>query len=328
MHSLTQALRTLVRIACPATMFKAEAIVGQQDLPAYLGAGEHWGKVSDLAYQNVLMVHIWSMLASREVGLASIALRALPPVPPTTAWITYARCHDDIGWAIDDGAAAASGVTGHGHRAFLSDFYSGEFPGSWARGLVFQENPATHDRRISGSLASLAGLEVGDPLAPDRIRLVHAIVLGYGGLPVIWMGDELGLLNDPDWDAVPEHADDNRWAHRQRMPWPPPEDTHGINASLRELVTARRDLPHLHTAIPTEVLEPRDPGVLLLARHHPLGPMLGAYNVTDTPRHVPVEVLHHLGLSPDHVTDAITGQAPPWRGESFELAPYDVVWLT
>ena len=35
-HSLTQALRALTRIACPAVVFKAEAIVGPQDLLAYL----------------------------------------------------------------------------------------------------------------------------------------------------------------------------------------------------------------------------------------------------------------------------------------------------
>ncbi len=327
-HALTQALRTVARIACPATLFKAEAIVGPHDLPAYLGQGEHWGKVSDLAYHNGLMVHIWSMLASRDATLASIALSALPPVPSTTAWITYARCHDDIGWAIDDESAAAAGVTGHGHRAFLSDFYAGTFPGSWARGLVFQENPATQDRRISGSLASLAGLEAGDPLAADRIRLVHALVLGFGGLPVIWMGDELGLLNDPDWASVPEHAEDNRWTHRQRMPWPAPPDTHGVNASLRSLIAARQQLPHLHAAVPTEVLDPRDPGVLLLARRHPLGTMLGVYNVTDSPRSVPVEVLHEVGLAPGEVVDRVTGARPSWLGDSLELPPYAALWLT
>jgi amylosucrase len=327
-HSLTQALRTVARMVCPATVFKAEAIVGPHDLPAYLGRGEHWGKVSDLAYHNGLMVHAWSMLASRDATLASIALRALPRTPSTTAWVTYARCHDDIGWAIDDESAVAAGVSGYGHRSFLSDFYAGTFPGSWARGLVFQENPVTQDRRISGSLASLAGLEAGDPLAPARIRLVHALVLGFGGLPVIWMGDEIGLLNDPDWDAAPEHADDNRWVHRQRMPWPQPPDSHGINAALRALIAARRTLPHLHASVPTDVLEPRDPGVLLLARHHPLGAMLGAYNVTDTARHVPVEVLHDLGLSPGSVVDRITGEPPAWRDGSLELAPYDAAWLT
>ena len=327
-HSLTQALRTVARIAAPATLFKAEAIVGPQDLLAYLGQGDHYGKVSDLAYHNGLMVQIWSMLASRHARLASHALAHLASPPSTTAWVTYARCHDDIGWAIDDGDASACGVTGSGHRKFLSDFYAGEFPGSWARGLVFQENPATGDRRISGSMASLAGLEVGDAFAPDRIALAHAIVLGFGGLPVIWMGDELGLLNDPDWATEPEHREDNRWVHRRTMPWPTPQDTHGIHARLRSLITARQGLPHLHASTATDVLSPRDPGVLLLLRRHPQGPMLGAYNVTDRPAEVPHEVLRGVDLSPDHVVDRISGTAPDSRGDQMLLPPYAAHWLT
>ena len=51
-HSITQALRAVARIACPAVAFKAEAIVGPNDLVHYLGRGEHHGRVSDLAYHN------------------------------------------------------------------------------------------------------------------------------------------------------------------------------------------------------------------------------------------------------------------------------------
>ena len=327
-HALTQALRTVARIACPAVVFKAEAIVGPQDLVAYLGQGEHWGKVSDLAYHNSLMVQVWSMLASRDARLAARALQQLPATPSTTAWITYARCHDDIGWAIGDDDAAGVGISGFEHRKFLSDFYAGEFPGSWARGLVFQENPATGDRRISGSLASLAGLSTGDPGSVDRILLAHAVVLGFGGLPVIWMGDELGLLNDPDWDADPEHAPDNRWVHRPRMPWPLPPDRHGIQEGVRRLVAARASLPHLHAAVPAEVLDPRDPGVLLVARRHPVGTMLGAYNVTPGPRHVPLAVLRDLGLDPDSVVDHVSGSTPVLHDDAVQLAPYACVWLT
>jgi amylosucrase len=324
----------VARIACPAVIFKAEAIVGPQDLVAYLGTGERAGKVSDLAYHNVLMVQIWSMLASGDVHLAAWALRRLPTPPSTTAWVTYARSHDDIGWAIADDDAAALGLTGHGLGAFLSDFYSGEFPGSWARGLVFQENPATGDRRISGSLASLAGLECGDPWAVQRILLVHAIMFGFGGLPVIWMGDELGLLNDRAWHSwapPPEHADerpDNRWVHRPQMPWPVPPDQHGIQAGVRHLVQARAALPHLHASVAAEVLEPADPGVLLVARRHPLGPMLGAYNVTPEPRHVPLWVLRELQLEPGTVVDHISRTKPMLRDEAVQLAPYAAVWLT
>ena len=121
-HALTQALRTVTRLACPATIFKAEAIVGPRDLVQYLGKGRHHGKVSDLAYHNGLMVQIWSMLAAGDVRLATEALQRLDPIPPSTAWITYARCHDDIGWAIDDEDAAAVGLNGFEHRSFLADF--------------------------------------------------------------------------------------------------------------------------------------------------------------------------------------------------------------
>ena len=150
---------------------------------------------------------------------------------------------------------------------------------------MFQENEATGDRRISGSLASLAGLEVGDPGAAARILLAHAVILSFGGLPVLWMGDELGLLNDAGWADDPAHAADNRWVHRPRMPWDAEShaDRHGIGAGLRHLLDVRRELPHLHAATPTEVWDPRDPGVLLVVRRHPSGPLLAACNATDRP---------------------------------------------
>ncbi len=330
-HALTQALRTVARIACPALAFKAEAIVGPQDLVTYLGRGEHWGRVSDLAYHNGLMVQVWSMLASRDAVLASRALQALPVPPSTTAWITYVRCHDDIGWAIDDGDAAAVGISGHEHRRFLSDWYAGVFPGSWARGLVFQENEATGDRRISGTAASLAGLGAWDPHAVARVLLAHTVVFGFGGLPVLWSGDELGLLDDPHWAEEPGHAEDNRWAHRPRLPWgtdgPPAPTSPAIVAGLAALTRARATLPQLHASVAAEVLDPRDPAVLLVARRHPLGTVLGAYNVAPELRHVPLDVVRQLGLDPDRLVDHLTGAAPRISDGAVQLTPYQAVWL-
>ncbi|MGB5952108.1 MAG: alpha-amylase family protein, partial [Ornithinimicrobium sp.] len=226
-HALTQALRALTHIAEPAVTFKAEAIVGPDDLVHYLGRGVHHGKVSDLAYHNSLMVQIWSMLASRDVSLAAHALSRIPPTPSSTAWITYVRCHDDIGWAIDDRDAAAVQLNGFEHRGFLSRFYSGEFDGSFAEGLVFQHNPDTGDKRISGTTASLAGLAAavssGDERqlhdAVGRVLVAHAIVAGWGGVPVLWSGDEIAALNDEHWAQVAKHAGDNRWAHRPALDW-------------------------------------------------------------------------------------------------------------
>ena len=158
-HAITQALRAVARIGAPALIFKAEAIVGPADLAPYLGVGKHAGKVSDLAYQNSLMVQIWSALAAKDTRLFCAALNRFPAKPPTTVWGTYLRCHDDIGWAIGDEDAASVGLNGYEHRRFLADYYAGLYPMSDARGLVFQENLATGDRRISGTAASLIGIE-------------------------------------------------------------------------------------------------------------------------------------------------------------------------
>lgn len=340
-HAITQALRTYARIACPALAFKAEAIVGPSDLLHYLGQGEHYGKVSEIAYHNTLMVQIWSMLAARDAELAAHALRNLPVAPSTTAWVTYLRCHDDIGWAIDDDDAAAVGWSGYAHRAFLSDYYAGLYPGSPARGLVFQHNPATGDRRISGMAASLNGLESAveraDGQALDlvvgRMFVSYAMVLGWGGIPVLWMGDELALTNDLDWADEPGHEGDNRWAHRPKMPWEIAAqrvDGAGVTgqmfAALKHLISVRAGLPHLHASVAAEIPVLSDPGVLPVLRRHPAGPMLALYNITDTWRSWPGVRITELGLA-DGI-DQISGQpVRPGDDGNVWLPPYAARWI-
>ncbi|WP_090480886.1 alpha-amylase family protein [Nakamurella panacisegetis] len=341
-HFITQALRAVSRIACPAVTFKAEAIVGPTDLVHYLGQGNHHGKVSDIAYHNTLMVQIWSMLAARDARPAAYALRNLPVAPSTTAWVTYLRCHDDIGWAIDDDDAAALGLSGRDHRAFLSDYYSGVFPGSPARGLVFQYNPATGDRRISGMAASLNGLESAieqnDSAALDlvigRMFVAYAMVLGWGGIPVVWMGDELALTNDLHWADEPGHENDNRWTHRPSMPWDlAARRTDGTTPAgrmfgvLRHLIGVRSGLPHLHASVAAEIPALSDPGVLPVLRRHPVGPMLQLYNVTDSWRSWPGDRLAEFGLA-DGI-DQISGDAVrPGDEGNVWLPPYAALWIT
>src|SRR3954464_13792216 len=257
-HDLVHALRAVVRIAAPGAAFKAGAIVSPRQLVASLGAGRHEGKECDLAYHNVLMVLLWSALASRRVALMTHTLRAMPRVPPLSGWVTYVRCHDDIGWAIADEDAAAVGEDGYLHRRFLADFYAGDFPGSFARGARFQPDPRTGEARTSGTCASLAGLEsapdaVASELAVRRMLLLHAIAFAHGGLPLIYMGDELGLPNDLSYRDDPSRADDNRWMHRPYMDWERAERRHDpstvegrLFGGLQRLVAARRAARAIH----------------------------------------------------------------------------------
>lgn len=338
-HMLLQALRACSRIAAPAVIHKAEAIVSPQDLVAYFGMGKHFGKVSNLAYHNSLMVQYWGALASRDTRLMSHVLSEFPPNPPGTAWGTYIRCHDDIGWAITDEDAAAVGLNAASHRSFLSDYYAGLFPGTHAVGEVFQYNPETNDRRISGTLASLAGLEkslaqhdsFGAERSLDRILLGFALILGYGGVPLLYMGDELGLLNDYTFTEDPTTADDNRWLHRPPMDWDKAISRkekgaleHTLFEAVKGMIAVRRTTPQFHAGYPTTVLTVH-PQVFAHVRLHPLGQLLALYNFSEETQVLPMSVLNEHGFA--EATDLLTGRVVAPQDGWLELPPYARLWL-
>jgi amylosucrase len=341
-HAITQALRAAARIAAPSLIFKAEAIVGPAQVVEYLGTGRREGRLSDLAYHNSLMVQIWSALASRDCRLLVQSLRGFPAKPTTAAWATYLRCHDDIGWAIDDADAAAVGWNGHLHRVFLSDFYAGIAPGSFSRGEVFQENPLTGDRRISGTSASLAGLEramaAGDPAGVDeaiaRLLCAHALLFGFGGPPLLYMGDELGLRNDRAYADDPEHADDNRWLHRPAMPWDvadrrgdPTSVEARLFAGIRHLASTRARLAALHAAVESTVHETGNASVLATARRHAAGTLVQLYNVSEHTQVIDTSAATRHGIE-GTALDRLSGMAVDLTAATLTLPPYAAWWLT
>ena len=131
----------------------------------------------------------------------------------------------------------------------------GPVPGSFARGALFQDNPVTGDARISGSAASLCGIDralaLGDEaaleLALRRLESMYAVAFSYGGIPLIYMGDEIAMCNDPHWRDDPAHADDNRWMHRPRMDWTAADHRarpgHGRGSGVRGDARPRRCPP-------------------------------------------------------------------------------------
>ena len=221
-HQLIRAFNAVARISAPAMLFKSEAIVHPDDVAKYIDPAE-----CKLSYNPLLMALLWNTLATREVNLLSQALASRFKIHPKTAWVNYVRVHDDIGWTFSDDDAAKFGINGYNHRRFLNEFYRGRFDGSFARGLPFQENPKTGDCRISGTCASLTGLEKAlkeegpneVELAIRRILLIHGIILTAGGIPLIYLGDEIGTLNDYTYRDDPAHERDSRWVHRPRADW-------------------------------------------------------------------------------------------------------------
>ena len=64
----------------------------------------------ELAYHNQLMAQSWSAVATRDAALAQRALSRMARPPSSTTWVTYVRCHDDIGWAVGRGGRGGGRV--------------------------------------------------------------------------------------------------------------------------------------------------------------------------------------------------------------------------
>ena len=119
------------------------------------------------------MALLWSALASGRVALMTHVLDAHAGRAAGAGWVTYVRCHDDIGWSgTTPEDAAAVGEDAHLHRRFLSDFYAGEYPGTFARDAPLRSRtrrPARRaaDRRVAGRGSSggrrRARARAGDP---------------------------------------------------------------------------------------------------------------------------------------------------------------------
>jgi amylosucrase len=357
--ALLQALRAALRIAAPSLAVAAPSAASGDDPGVYAGRGRRSGRGADLAARDDLAAHVWAMLATGRTELAARALSRVPPHPPGAAWTVTVRDHDEIAWRVSDADAAAVGLHGPDHRAFLTGFYTGQHPGSFARGARFRVDvPAgptgPHGRygeeRVVGSTARLAGLDAALELPPGprreaalddavaRVLLAHAVVLGWGGLPMLWSGDELGLRGDPAWCADPARAGDTRWLHRPVLPWgvsplgERADDRHDAStvagqlfSGMRHLARVRAGLPQLHASAEAEIVDTGTPAVLAVLRRHPVGPMLGLYNVAGRLLRLDGGL---LALVPGRPWDALTG-APVAADASggWWLPPYAARWL-
>jgi amylosucrase len=195
--------------------------------------------------------------------------------------------------------------------------------------------------------ASLAGLETalvggdGDDAAEVsaallRIELLHSVAYSFGGIPLVYMGDEVGLRNDPLWAEDPAHADDNRWLHRPLMDWTVAERRHDpstpegqVFEALVALGRARGSTDSLRSDAATRVVKHGNHRVLAYVREHPrASPVLCLACFSDEPRTVDRWVLDAAGVGA-HPRVLHSSQAGDRRsGDPLRLPAWSFVWLT
>ena len=257
-HTLLRLIKQCVQVATPGMALLGEAIVAPKEIMKYFGTGLYTAKECDFAYNATHMALQWDALATGNTKVMLAAQHEILQKPYGTSWITYTRCHDDIGLGYDDYMIQHAGYSPYEHRRFIKDYYSGAAPGSPAIGALFSVNPKTQDARISGSLASLCGLEssLNDhneyqvELSVRKILMMQAHSFFIGGVPMLFYGDEAGYTNDYSYLNDPGKSYDNRWMHRPVIDWEKNkridvEGTieHRIFRSTQRLIAIRKKLP-------------------------------------------------------------------------------------
>jgi len=256
-HLILQLMKDCCQVTAPGVLFIAEAIVAPLEIIKYFGEDAVIAKECEIAYNATFMALLWDAVATKNAKLLKQGIRSLPTKLDRATWLNYVRCHDDIGLGIDDADIRLVRYEPTAHRKFLVDYYTGEYEDSNARGQPFGCNGKTGDARISGTLASLVGLEAAldaqDEEAVDRavklILLMHSMILSFGGIPLFYYGDEIGTLNDCSFQQDEIKAGDNRWIHRPHIDWGQAElrHQHGsveyrIFEGLKKMIAVRKTI--------------------------------------------------------------------------------------
>ena len=226
-HNILKLIKLCIEVATPGMALLGEAIVAPKEIMNYFGTESFVAKECDFAYNATQMALQWDALATGDTRVMLAAQNILLQKPYGTSWITYTRCHDDIGLGYDDYMIQQSGFNTYEHRQFLKNYYSGRYHGSPAKGALFSYNPKTGDARISGTLASLCGLQKAVEennkdeitIAINKILLMQSFSFFIGGLPMIFYGDEVGYTNDISYLNDAGKSYDNRWMHRPIINW-------------------------------------------------------------------------------------------------------------
>ncbi|MCU7906343.1 MAG: alpha-amylase [Candidatus Thiodiazotropha sp. (ex Epidulcina cf. delphinae)] len=346
-HLILQLMKDCCQVTAPGVLFIAEAIVAPVEITKYFGEDAVIAKECEIAYNATYMALLWDAMATKNTQLLWQGIQSLPTKLDRATWLNYLRCHDDIGLGFDDADIVRAGYQPPAHRQFLVDYFTGRYSDSSARGRPFGVNRKTGDARISGSLSSLVGLEDAIQRNDDaeinrsvkKILLLHSMICSFGGIPLLYYGDEIGTLNDYSFMEDENKAGDNRWMHRPKMDWERAEQRHKrgtpeqhIFDGLKKMIAARKGIPAFADFNNRELIDVENPHLFVFWRTDPfmlLGSVLVVCNFDDSPQYMELSALGNRGIfEHGNLRDIYSGESPRLFKEQLVVPPFHFYWLT
>ena len=208
-HTLVRMMRMVCEIVCPGTLLLGEVVMEPSKVVPYFGTVDR--PECHMLYNVTTMATLWHTVATGDVRLLQHQMGQVFALPKAYTFLNYLRCHDDIGWGLDYPYLRQFGQEEVPHKRFLNDYLTGYFPGSTARGELYNDDPRLMDARLCGTTASLCGIEAArqredDAALEKAVRLdemLHAFMFTLSGVPVLYSGDEVGRENDYGYHRDP-----------------------------------------------------------------------------------------------------------------------------
>lgn len=346
-HLILQLMKDCCQVTAPGVLFIAEAIVAPVEIIKYFGEDAVIAKECEIAYNATFMALLWDAVATKNTKLLNQGIKSLPVKLERATWLNYARCHDDIGLGFDDRDIVEAGYQPVDHRQFLVNYYTGNYDDSYACGIPFGQNEKNGDMRISGSLSSLVGLQYaqnkGDAEdiedAVKLIMLLHSLICSFGGIPLLYYGDEIGTLNDDNYLNDPNKAGDSRWVHRPTINWEKAElrNTAGtieykIFSGLKRMIAVRKEIEAFADFNNRELIETSNPYLFVFERYNisqPKENVLVVANFNKQPNSLDLSEIdcwkdeQHIQL-----IDLYSGKSPDIFKNTLVIPGFSFYWLS
>ena len=330
-HTLVRIMRMASEIVCPGTLLLGEIVMEPSKVVPYFGTVEK--PECHMLYNVTTMASTWHTVATKDVRLMKHQLAQVFALPKEYIFLNYLRCHDDIGWGLDYPFLKQFGVDEIDHKKFLNDYFQGYYPGSDARGELYNNDPKLHDARLCGTTASLCGIEAAEyEKNPAKLQrgikldlMLHAFLLTQSGIPIIYSGDEIGQLNDYTYHENALKWDDSRYIHRGDFNWDAAKKRNNPNTregqifhGIQRLLKIRQNTAVFDSKADCWVVETYNDHILGIGRYYMGEKMIGLFNFS------PFDETAWINEDGDY-HDMLTGE--PREAKAVGVPGYDFAWL-
>ena len=331
-HSIVRIMRIICEIVCPGVLLLGEVVMEPDKVVPYFGSVEK--PECHMLYNVTTMAATWNSVATKDIRLLRQQMNVVSSLPKDYVFLNYLRCHDDIGWGLDYPWLRQFGIDEVSHKKYLNDFLTGQYPGSFGRGELYNSDPESGDARLCGTTASLCGIEKAafekDAEALEKaVRLdlmLHAYMLSQSGIPVIYSGDEIGQENDYTYHENPRKWDDSRYLHRGDFRWDR-EKKRSVKGSLQEkifdgikkLETIRAQYPVFCTDAQVWTIDTWDDSILGLVREYGEEKVIALFNFSE------FDKVAWINEEDGMYKDLISGRRLEAKG--VQIPAYGVYWL-